>query len=104
MSVKALRHHEHEAHFAGRRRCERRGTYLGSVGGEPSGEQGHGREVGEVALDYLYRRGKFETRDGGHPIVVLLEFKMAKIDGLEVLKTIKADENLTLLGGGRTTA
>jgi CheY-like chemotaxis protein len=49
---------------------------------------------GEVALDYLYRRGKFETRDGGHPIVVLLEFKMAKIDGLEVLKTIKADENL----------
>jgi CheY-like chemotaxis protein len=52
---------------------------------------------GEVALDYLYRRGKFETRDGGHPIVVLLEFKMAKIDGLEVLKTIKADENLKVI-------
>jgi CheY-like chemotaxis protein len=49
---------------------------------------------GEVALDYLYRRGKFETRADGHPIVVLLEFKMAKIDGLEVLKAIKADENL----------
>jgi CheY-like chemotaxis protein len=49
---------------------------------------------GEMALDYLYRRGKFETRYDGHPIVVLLEFKMAKIDGLEILKTIKADENL----------
>ena len=52
---------------------------------------------GEVALDYLFRRGKFETRDGGHPIVVLLEFKMAKIDGLEVLKTIKADEHLKII-------
>jgi CheY-like chemotaxis protein len=49
---------------------------------------------GEVALDYLHRRGQFQTRDGGQPIVILLEFKMAKIDGLEVLKTIKADENL----------
>jgi CheY-like chemotaxis protein len=49
---------------------------------------------GEEALDYLYCRGKFETREGGNPIVVLLDFKMRKVDGLEVLKTIKADENL----------
>jgi CheY-like chemotaxis protein len=49
---------------------------------------------GEMALDYLYRRGKFEKRDDGHPIVVLLEFKMAKIDGLEMLKIIKADDDL----------
>ena len=49
---------------------------------------------GEEALDYLYCQGKFETREGGNPIVVLLDFKMRKVDGLEVLKTIKADENL----------
>ena len=49
---------------------------------------------GEEALNFLYCRGKFETREGGNPIVVLLDFKMRKVDGLEVLKTIKADENL----------
>lgn len=52
---------------------------------------------GAEALDYLYRRGKFKTRAGGHPIVVLLDIKMPKINGLEVLKTIKADENLKIM-------
>ena len=51
-------------------------------------------ENGEEALDYLYRRGKFKMREGGNPIVVLLDNKMPKINGLEVLKTIKADEHL----------
>jgi CheY-like chemotaxis protein len=49
---------------------------------------------GEEALDYLYCREKFKTRSGGNPVVVLLDNKMPKVSGLEVLKTIKADENL----------
>ena len=53
-------------------------------------------ENGEEALDYLYERGKFEKRSSGNPIVVLLDNKMPKVNGLEVLKTIKADENLKL--------
>ena len=54
-------------------------------------------ENGEEALDYLYERGKFEKRSGGNPIVVLLDNKMPKVNGLEVLKTIKADEKLKLI-------
>jgi CheY-like chemotaxis protein len=49
---------------------------------------------GAEALDYLYHRGAFETRAPGNPVVVLLDHKMPKVSGLEVLKTIKTDENL----------
>jgi CheY-like chemotaxis protein len=49
---------------------------------------------GEQALDYLYCRGKFENRETGNPVAVLLDLKMPKVDGLEVLKTIKHDEHL----------
>jgi len=49
---------------------------------------------GEQALDYLYCRGKFENRENGNPVAVLLDLKMPKVDGLEVLKTIKHDERL----------
>jgi CheY-like chemotaxis protein len=52
---------------------------------------------GEEALDYLYCRGKFKMRSGGNPIVVLLDNKMPKVNGLEVLKTIKADEDLKII-------
>ncbi len=51
-------------------------------------------ENGEQALDYLYCRGKFKLREGGNPIVVLLDNKMPKVNGLEVLKAIKQDEDL----------
>ena len=54
-------------------------------------------ENGEEALDYLYHRGKFKMRAGGNPIVVLLDNKMPKVNGLEVLKTIKADEHLKII-------
>ena len=54
-------------------------------------------ENGEEARDYLYRRGKFKMRSGGNPIVVLLDNKMPKVNGLEVLKTIKADEHLKII-------
>jgi CheY-like chemotaxis protein len=49
---------------------------------------------GSVALDCLYRRGAFESRSNGQPTMVLLDLKMPKVDGLEVLKRIKADEQL----------
>ena len=49
---------------------------------------------GVEALDYLYRRGKFSNRPPGNPILVLLDNKMPKISGLQVLKAIKLDEQL----------
>jgi CheY-like chemotaxis protein len=49
---------------------------------------------GAEALDYLYYRGEFEHRSRGYPVLVLLDLKMPKVDGLEVLKTIKSDELL----------
>lgn len=49
---------------------------------------------GAEALDYLYCRGKFAMRNGNHPAVVLLDIKMPKVDGLEVLRTIKSDDRL----------
>lgn len=52
---------------------------------------------GEEALDYLYRRRKFKTRAAGNPVAVLLDLKMPKVGGLEVLKIIKADENLRMI-------
>jgi CheY-like chemotaxis protein len=52
---------------------------------------------GVEALDYLYRRGKFKMRVGGDPIVVLLDNKMPKVSGLEVLKAMKADERLRII-------
>jgi len=49
---------------------------------------------GAEALDYLYCRGKFALRSKGNPAVVLLDLKMPKVDGLEVLRTIKLDPQL----------
>ena len=49
---------------------------------------------GAEALDYLFRRGKFATRPDRNPVVVLLDLKMPKVDGLEVLQKIKTDEQL----------
>jgi CheY-like chemotaxis protein len=49
---------------------------------------------GEEALDYLYYRGKFKTRTEGNPVTLLLDLKMPKVSGLEVLKIIKSDEHL----------
>ncbi len=52
---------------------------------------------GEEALDYLYRRGQFKSRPNGNPAVVLLDLKLPKVNGHEVLRTIRSDERLKLL-------
>lgn len=52
---------------------------------------------GEEALDYLLRRGPYAERAGGDPAVVLLDIKMPKVDGLEVLRQVRANEKLKTL-------
>ena len=52
---------------------------------------------GEEALDYLYYRGQFQQRTGDNPAVLLLDLKLPKVDGLEVLKQIKSDERLQMI-------
>lgn len=49
---------------------------------------------GEAALDFLHRRGIFKLRTPGHPAVVLLDLKLPKVDGLEVLQQVKKDATL----------
>ena len=49
---------------------------------------------GAEALDYLYSRGGYADREPGHPALVLLDLKMPKVDGLEVLRQIKGDPAL----------
>lgn len=52
---------------------------------------------GAEALDYLYYRGRFKMRAVGNPAVILLDIKMPKVDGLEVLRTVKADDKLRMI-------
>ena len=47
---------------------------------------------GAEALDYLFKTGPYADREGGDPAVVLLDIKLPKIDGLEVLRRLRADE------------
>lgn len=49
---------------------------------------------GAEALDYLYGRGKFAGHANALPVVVLLDLKMPKVDGLEVLHQMRHDPNL----------
>ena len=49
---------------------------------------------GAEALDYLYGRGKYAGHANGVPVVVLLDLKMPKVDGLEVLRQMKSDPEL----------
>lgn len=52
---------------------------------------------GQEALDYLFRQGTYAGRDDGQPIVVLLDIKMPKVDGVEVLRRIKSDPTLRMV-------
>lgn len=52
---------------------------------------------GAEALDYLYRRGEFSSRTSANPAVILLDLKMPKVDGIEVLRQLKADPVLKVI-------
>jgi CheY-like chemotaxis protein len=52
---------------------------------------------GEEALDYLFRMGRYASRPEGSPIVVLLDLKMPKVTGLEVLRQLKSDPRLRVI-------
>jgi CheY-like chemotaxis protein len=52
---------------------------------------------GQEALDYLYCRGQFSGRDGNRPAVMLLDLKLPKINGLEVLQQVRSDPQLRVL-------
>ncbi len=51
---------------------------------------------GQEALDYLFARGKFSDRVKENPAVILLDLKLPKVDGLEVLQQIRSDERLRM--------
>ena len=52
---------------------------------------------GEEALDYLYCRGVFKSRAKGNPAVILLDLKLPKVDGLEVLQKIRGNGTLKFI-------
>jgi CheY-like chemotaxis protein len=52
---------------------------------------------GKQALDYLFCRGEHAGRSTRNPAVMLLDLKLPKVDGLEVLAQMKADERLSLI-------
>jgi CheY-like chemotaxis protein len=52
---------------------------------------------GAEALEYLFRRGAWADRPEGHPVVIVLDIKMPKVDGVEVLRQLKADPDLRLI-------
>lgn len=47
---------------------------------------------GQAALDYVFQRGEYQNREPSQPALVLLDLKMPKVDGIEVLREIKKDE------------
>src|ERR1700756_1822882 len=52
---------------------------------------------GEQALDFPYSRGKFMRPSPENPAVLLLDLKLPKVDGLEILQQIKSDDKLKMI-------
>jgi CheY-like chemotaxis protein len=52
---------------------------------------------GEQALQYLKQKGDFQSRPEGNPVVVLLDLKMPKVDGLEVLRQMRSEPKLRVV-------
>jgi two-component system, response regulator len=49
---------------------------------------------GAEGIDFLFRRGKYDKRQPEMPVVIILDKKMPKMDGVELLREVKKDENL----------
>ena len=70
---------------------------LDALGGHQlANEVVHVRD-GADALDYLYRRSQFASRSDGQPAMILLDLKLPKVDGLEVLRQIKGHSALKMI-------
>lgn len=52
---------------------------------------------GVEALDFLHRRGAFAERPPGNPVVILLDLKMPRLGGMEVLRELQGDQELRLI-------
>ncbi|MBV8104143.1 MAG: response regulator [Hyphomicrobiales bacterium] len=52
---------------------------------------------GKEALDYLYCRGQYAGRSSENPAVILLDLKLPKVNGIEVLQQIRSDERLKMI-------
>ena len=52
---------------------------------------------GQAALDYLFYKGEYETAEHDLPNVILLDLKLPKVDGIEVLQRIKSDRRTKLI-------
>jgi CheY-like chemotaxis protein len=52
---------------------------------------------GEEALDYVYRRGIYASRPEGNPVLILLDLKMPKVDGVEVARQLKSDSSTRVI-------
>jgi CheY-like chemotaxis protein len=52
---------------------------------------------GVEALDYLYARAEYASQSRPHPIVILLDLKMPKLNGLDVLRQLKSDDRMKLM-------
>lgn len=49
---------------------------------------------GEEALDFLFRRGRYANRSSENPLLIVLDMKMPKVIGIDVLREVRADEKL----------
>ena len=52
---------------------------------------------GKEAIDYLYYQGVYESREEGIPALMLLDLKLPKVDGMEVLRRVKTDPALKMI-------
>ena len=93
---------EHSNGFAGtdfdrRGRCERHEATLTALEEYNLANEVVVTRDGQEALDYLYCRGQYSASSSDNPAVLLLDLKLPKVDGLEVLHQIKSDDRLKII-------